>query len=572
MLVRRWRLVTALLCGLLVVPAGIAVAAPMQPVNDTWDPWDKVRAIYPDDLYSGTGRPYVGTSFQDSNVFNGSVLQAMLPVPGAPGVSSGWACTGPDAAPCDTAERLHVSGALPACSELRQVNCVEGLYLRSGGQATDGRSLGEWIDDADTRFDEIAVTNGQPVPASGRPSLWDLPEAPHAAGSLYLVSASVTSELDRGARGWSRRTSELSVQVLAVERSTFSGVELCPNALTSWATQQCLIKHRLPDQSLGVRLRVSPDFGAFIFGRVVDPVVDIQDRGEGIVLSVEGRPAATPQAAIAVPVSEAPDFVQPWEIPDSGARLNYMNAGQVGSLSLWRGWSPYLGNRSDAVKRIWGFRSADGSFAGASNCVAKGVVAGWVSTNAMVFEATPPVFDRVAGTMDFKVGGPHLTPQGGIATAEYDFLLRESVADCIWPGKDLTAVATVSVINAGESDEVASTSVGVSEGWVKFTARNFSFPALTTRANLPAGTTPTIRVTVKSKEKAPVFRTCAALWKVHKDGVAATGAINTVTVKGKKITRPALGKPFVSDEIYNANVKLDKDGDRLVCEREPRVR
>lgn len=572
MLVRQWRWATALLCAVLIVPAGFAAAAPMQPVNDTWDPWDKVRAVYPDDLHSGTGRPYVGTSFQDSNVFNGSVLQGMLPVPGAPGALAGWACSAPDAAPCDKAEQLHVSGALPACSDARQVNCVESLYLRESGQATEARSMGEWIDDADTRFDEIPVANGRPVPASGRPSLWDLPAVPHAAGSLYLVSASVTSVLDRGSRGWSRRTSELSVQILAVERSTFSGIELCPNALTSWATQQCLIKQRLPDESLGVRLRVSPDFGAFIFGRVADPVVDIQGSGEGIVLSVEGRPAATPQAAVAVPAEEAPDFVQPWQIPQHGAQLNFMNAGQEGSLSLWRGWASYLGNRSDAVKRIWGFRSADGSFAGAGNCVSKGAVAGWVSTNAMVFEATPPVFDRAAGTMDFKVGGPHLTPQGNVATAEYDFLLREGVADCIWAGQDLTAVATVSVINAGEGDEVASTSVGRSDGWVKFTARNFSFPALTTRANLPSGTTPTIRVTVKTHEDAPVFRTCAAMTKVHRDGVMAPGAVNVVKIKGKSVTRPALGTPHVSEEIYSAHTRLDRDRDRLVCEREPKVR
>ena len=60
--------------------------------------------------------------------------------------------------------------------------------------------------------------------------------------------------------------------------------------------------------------------------------------------------------------------------------------------------------------------------------------------------------------------------------------------------------------------------------------------------------------------------------KKYKDGVSYTGAVNTVTVKGKKVVRPALGKPFVSDAIYSANSKLDKDTDGLVCEREPKVK
>ena len=63
-----------------------------------------------------------------------------------------------------------------------------------------------------------------------------------------------------------------------------------------------------------------------------------------------------------------------------------------------------------------------------------------------------------------------------------------------------------------------------------------------------------------------------AMWKRYKDGVSASVAINSVSIKGKKVERPGRGTPYVSDGLYAANKKLDKDRDRLVCEREPKVK
>jgi len=276
-----------------------------------------------------------------------------------------------------------------------------------------------------------------------------------------------------------------------------------------------------------------------------------------------------------MPIKNAPDFLDPGGFMTYGVQWGTMIAGQVGSIDEWRRWSHYFGPRSDALVRIWGFRSSNGSFAGAQRCLVDGQVGGWVSTNAMVFDATPPVYDPALRSMDFKIGGPALKPQGGLASAEYDFHLRKSVADCLWPGEDIKAVASVSVVG-GEGDEnVTTTAVDVDRDWVKFTARNVLFPRVpevTTRASRPLGKTPTIRVTMRSPNDSRVFRTCADMRRVYRDGVSATGAVNVVKVKGKTVKRPALGKPHISDAIYAAHARLDADRDKLVCEREPRVR
>jgi len=75
-----------------------------------------------------------------------------------------------------------------------------------------------------------------------------------------------------------------------------------------------------------------------------------------------------------------------------------------------------------------------------------------------------------------------------------------------------------------------------------------------------------------SKPDAQRYATCQALRADYRAGVAKPGAVNVVVIDGKRVTRPALGKPFVSKAAYRANRHLDRDRDGLACEREPQVR
>lgn len=548
----------------------IAMAAPMEPVNDPWSPRDKFRLVYPGDLATGSGPTYVGAAFIEPSG-NSSRLFGFTPDPTRPGESIGGICSSWNSPPCDTATQMVAYAGLPACSMARPSDCIENVYARVEGKSIAGTFVEAFQDDVGPLYDSIPVANGPAAPASGRMSLWDLAETPHSGGSLYLIQATVTSWLSRSSATseWTRERAELSTRIHGVIRGGD-----CSNALLT-TTRECLVEKRLPDSSLGLRMRMSGDFGQFIFGRVQQPRIDIAPASTGIVLDVEGQPSATPQAAVAVALEDAPDFIDRSGPFYPGLNWDRVKAGDIGSLNQWRRWSPYLGSRSDAVVRVWAFRSANTWFPSDGGCVPKGEVGGWISTNAMVFEASPPNFDRRAGVMDFRLGGPALTPTGARASADYDFLLRKRVADCLWPGQDLGSVATVSVIDGGAGDEVTSTAVAVSSDWVKFTARNVAFPEVVSgaaRMGRSLGITPTIRVSVPPSDEPRAFTTCKEMRQAYRDGVAAPKSVNVVIVKGKKFTRPALGRPFVSASLYSMHSRLDLDRDRLVCEREPRVR
>ena len=559
----------------LIVSGGLALAAPMEPVNDAWDDLAATMAIVGPEGMSD-GPPQIAQAFVDNNVYFGSTLQANMGsmAPGGGQVYQGR-CEEIDVEPCASASTVNVSVILPTCSSGRAQDCVEGLYVRKGETVDEATFSKEWDGKDSYTFAAIPHSMGT-TPASGKLPLYSMPSTPHSGGPLYAASVQLDFSLTRTGSGWRGELADLAAQILPVSEIPFSYTNTdCMDVGSSGRTDtSCLSSgYRLPDESFGLKVRVSANFGQWIFGRVIDPQIRITETSSQIILDVEGRPSVTPQALGILPVADVPPGGLLGRPHEKGTLLTSFAAGQFGSLSRWDAWNSIVDSTSAALKRLWIYRSKDVSFSPLAACTKPGVLSGWISTNAMVYEAAPPMYNASSGAMDFRIGGPAFQPNGSSpVTAEYDLLLRSEVAACAWQGRKITQVATVSVIGGADGEEVTSTSVGESGGWVKFVARNVFFPQPAgTRAR--AGTTnPTVRVVIPPAADPNVFATCKAMWKKYKDGVSYTGAVNTVTVKGKKVVRPALGKPFVSDAIYSANMKLDKDTDGLVCEREPKVK
>ena len=60
--------------------------------------------------------------------------------------------------------------------------------------------------------------------------------------------------------------------------------------------------------------------------------------------------------------------------------------------------------------------------------------------------------------------------------------------------------------------------------------------------------------------KVVTYKNCTELNKVYKGGVARTASVKNVGGKTKY-------KPFVSQALYDANKKSDRDKDLIACER-----
>ncbi|OAB44579.1 hypothetical protein PGLA_05750 [Paenibacillus glacialis] len=64
----------------------------------------------------------------------------------------------------------------------------------------------------------------------------------------------------------------------------------------------------------------------------------------------------------------------------------------------------------------------------------------------------------------------------------------------------------------------------------------------------------------EAKEKVVTYKNCTELNKVYKGGVARSSSVKN---KGGKTKY----KPFVSEALYDANKKSDRDKDLIACER-----
>ena len=543
----------------LLVSGGFASAAPMEPVNDDWSMDSEAAAL---GLKPTEGSPHSGRAFIDATRISASRIEAQVPIPGVPGATMGQMCDSYTDGPCASADQLFVTIVLPTCSSTSGDNCIRDFYIVRDGAKVAATPSGTFAPMFSGDFPALSVLGGRTLPPSGETGLWSLAQAPHAGGSTYAVSAVLRVRLFKEGGAWRANPGRIEVQVLGATSTPY--VPMCENVTEGFTS--CLdTKHRIPDEVFGVTVAVDAPLGNWIFGRVAEPKLTAEAKGSGVVLTVEGRPQVTPQAGGFLPASQVTREMDPLPPLTAGYRLSYRSSGQFGNMRDWGLWKSAVQDKADALVRIWQFQSGtDLAFISdfLAKCAPVGQIAGWISTNAMVYDAVPPTMSADGVTIDFRVAGPHRTPTGSLVFGDYELFIRDQVVDCLFPGIDVPKVATVSVINTDAGEEVATTSVGQSRGWTTFIARNFTFSE------------PTIRVVVSKSTPADpvVYASCKAMWKKYKDGVMATGAINTVTVKGKKIARPALGKPFISDETYNAHVKLDKDGDRLVCEREPKVK
>jgi hypothetical protein len=108
---------------------------------------------------------------------------------------------------------------------------------------------------------------------------------------------------------------------------------------------------------------------------------------------------------------------------------------------------------------------------------------GVISTNATVFVQGPPKLES-GGNLDFQVASTHLKQNGDLNIGTYHLSLDQRVANCIWGSASLGASASISVISQDGVRQVATTSIGASEGQLNFSASGFHYSTNKISVNL----------------------------------------------------------------------------------------
>ena len=143
---------------------------------------------------------------------------------------------------------------------------------------------------------------------------------------------------------------------------------------------------------------------------------------------------------------------------------------------------PLLEQVSRDEYRVWNFTSVVNA-GDLHPCLAdRSRLMGLVTTNALFYGAQPPTLRDSA--LRFQVAGLHRTSEGNLTRGTYDLVMRADAARCIYDLTGVPMVAQVSVTTENGEEQVASTSAGEDNGWLRISARNFTFSAPTVSAHL----------------------------------------------------------------------------------------
>ena len=168
----------------------------------------------------------------------------------------------------------------------------------------------------------------------------------------------------------------------------------------------------------------------------------------------------------------------------------------AGDFDLFSAFESYLKPFSPKAENVYGLSFlretnsifwnisaiANNGFTGCSNDQTK--LLGLVVTNAPIFDRGPPQFKD--GTLNYRVAGIHLNNDGTLFKGSYTYIVRADTARCYYGFSNAPIAATVEVVSADNSTQVATVLVSenATTGFIKLQAENFTFSSPTIKVKL----------------------------------------------------------------------------------------
>lgn len=131
---------------------------------------------------------------------------------------------------------------------------------------------------------------------------------------------------------------------------------------------------------------------------------------------------------------------------------------------------PSWGLRSTSKIRYEGCKIPDKGFAGL------------IFSNATFVLSTPPKFEDNA--LRYEMGALHLESDGSVFKGNFDMFIESNFARCLWKLSKAPVQASITVISKNGVQNVATTSLGERNGFVRMKAAGFTFSTSTVEMKL----------------------------------------------------------------------------------------
>lgn len=477
---------------------------------------------------------------------------------------------------CGPASSMFFDAILPKCSINTETNCVVGISAIS---ATGIEMSGTYVRNfPDSGFTDFPAAPERNLPMGSTPSLWKIPGLMHGGGTEeYLINFTLRGEVGNSKdkfkfNGYSSFISPVTVksgeygrfekrdgrgkdQVECVRLALACGNEMLGRSAdetkicASIEEGACALKQSFPSGyrfKFKVRLSTSPT--GWVHGRLKSPEVVISKTNSGIDLTVEGDPVVVPAIGVTQPYASLPENMRAFYKGQFGG--SYGEQGPTGrrnqisppapdreaTFAEYALWKDFIKDKANASPSNWTVRTLDITSETAECFKDSSKFIGVVTTNAMMYSGGPPIFNKSAGTLEYKVGSPHLTSIGEVFKGSYDLQVNSEVARCLYKFTSAPIQANISIVNETGESSIATTVVNEKDGWLRLAAYGFTFSTPTVKITLTQATvvptpTPTAKPTATAK---PVAAKKTSITCVKGKTTKKVTAVNPMCPKGYK--------------------------------------
>lgn len=185
--------------------------------------------------------------------------------------------------------------------------------------------------------------------------------------------------------------------------------------------------------------------------------------------------------------------------PDGNTRtlMTYLNESGSRSLAHFNAWLPLIKEKATVMRTRWNVQSVSNNSDVYNQCSNNLGLIGVVNSNASVYSAGPPTFNRKAGTLEYKVAAPHYRSDGVTKhLGTYDLAMRADVARCLYGFSKAPISAVITVESENGVATISTKTVTEQDGLLRLNASGFTFSS------------PTIKVKLTQKSSQPKSITC----------------------------------------------------------------
>ena len=429
---------------------------------------------------------------------------------------------------CSGAQNIWYDAILDVCKSEADTNCVIGITAIKDGKEIQGKFSQNYPETNKYAFKGDPTLN---IPDGGLPSLWTFDGLTHQGGNQFMVYPRyfhngawyngekinlAPTQFDVGIFAVSKEKvqNQPEFNVIAQKADATGKAAWWDGAnfgcQSTGPQGECAISWPLPkDVRFRLEIRSSIPLTSFMHGRLLDPTIKITNDSSGRQLfSIEAGSVSVPVLNTWVKNSDMPKELHDYlySMTNFGGFYTYRdgkgssrdnvqlleNFDQYTSATfqeyLW--WLPVAKDKSIGNKTMWIARTLSAAEVnGAGGQVAKCIsnaknLTGMVTTNAGMYVSGPPTFNAGTQSLDYKVAAPHFDNNGTPNIGTYNLVLSSEAARCIYGFSKAPISATISIVSADGTAQIATTIVREKDGWIYLSAAGYGYSSPTVRVKL----------------------------------------------------------------------------------------